>query len=272
MSGRGNVAVKIADDVADVLRRSTVCGAELRLPGEALARPLYLATDKAIQALGGKWNGKRRAHIFAADPTEKLAAALSSGSAIDDVLTRKKRLQLFETPSSLAADIVALLDISDSDVCLEPSAGRGRIVKALADAGARHIVAVEIDRENGDALTEQGIAHDVVVVDFLTQRPGVLRADVIAMNPPFTRNQDVRHVRHAYDCLAPGGRMVAIMSGHGFTAREREAEQFRDWLATVDAAVDVIPAGAFKESGTAIETRRVFIRKPATIGQQDGGK
>ncbi|WP_375272076.1 hypothetical protein [Sphingomonas sp.] len=255
--------VRIADDVADVLRRSTISGVELRLPEGQLPRPLYAATDKALQALGGKWNTKRRAHLFPVDPSEKVAAAISSGAAIDDALTRKKRLQLFETPAALAAQIVAMLGVTDNDICLEPSAGRGRIVAALAEAGANHIIAVEIDGDNGSDLIAQGIANDILVVDFLDQRPAVLRATAIAMNPPFTRNQDVRHVRHAYDCLADGGRMVAITSAHGFIGTEREAQDWRDWLAQVGAEVTTIPAGAFKESGTAIETRCVFIRKPA---------
>jgi predicted RNA methylase len=255
------VSVKLSDDVADVLRRSTINGASLLLPAGALPRPLYLATDKAITALGGKWDKRAKAHLFPFDPTEKLSAALSSGKALDEVLTRKKRLQLFETPSALAKDLVAMLEITDRDVCLEPSAGKGRIVAALADAGATHIIAVEIDGDNGSDLISQGLANDILVVDFLEQRPAVFRADAIAMNPPFTRNQDIKHVRHAYDCLAAGGRMSAIVSAHGFTGQEREAVEFRDWLGAVGADVSVIPAGAFKESGTAIETRRIFIRK-----------
>lgn len=258
-----SVAVTITDDVADVLRRSTVVGATIVLPEGQMARPLYAATDKALTALGGKWDKRARAHVFPFDPSEKLTAALSSGKALDEVLTRKKRLQLFETPADLARDLVALLDITERDVCLEPSAGKGRIVSALSAAGATHIVAVEIDEDNGADLTAQALANDILVVDFLKQRPTVLRADVIAMNPPFTRNQDVKHVRHAYDCLAPGGRMAAIVSGHGFIGQEREAVEFREWLDVVGADVSTIPAGAFKESGTAIETRRIFIRKLA---------
>ena len=258
-----SVAVTIADDVADVLRRSTIVGATVVLPVGQIARQLYVATDRALVALGGKWDKRARAHVFPFDPTEKLSTALSSGKALDEALTRKKRLQLFETPSELARDLVAALSVTEHDVCLEPSAGKGRIVSALAEAGARKITAVEIDDENGADLIRQGVANDILVGDFLAQRPAVMRADAIAMNPPFTRNQDVKHVRHAYDCLAAGGRLAAIVSGHGFIGQEREAVEFRKWLDEVGAEVSIIPAGAFKESGTAIETRRLFIRKLA---------
>ena len=34
--------------------------------------------------------------------------------------------------------------------------------------------------------------------------------DTIVMNPPFEKFQDIDHVRHAFDLLKPGGRVVAI--------------------------------------------------------------
>lgn len=253
------VAVSIADDVADVLRRAITDGNAVRLPGDQLDRKLYQATDKVLQALGGKWNGKARAHVFSNDPAEKLAAALGEGRAIDELLTRKKTLQFFETPADLAARLVAKLGDITEDVCLEPSAGRGRIVKALSDAGAMSITAIEIDRDNAQAVLDQRLAVPVICANFLEQSP---RAHVVAMNPPFTGNQDIRHVRHAFDCLMPYGRLAAIVGEHGFIGQEREAVEWRAWLADVVATVEIIPAGAFKESGTSIQTRMIFIRKP----------
>jgi SAM-dependent methyltransferase len=254
-------AVSISDEVADVLRRSAVDGNVVRLPAGQLPRPIYTATDKALVALGGKWDRRAGGHVFANDPAEKLAAALDSGKAVDDLLTRKKRLQLFETPADLADKLVSALGDIEGLVCLEPSAGHGRIVQALALRDPSRVVAVEIDADNADALLDQNRAHKVIVGDFLTMSPTSLACDVVAMNPPFTRNQDVRHVRHAYACLIPGGRLAAIVGEHGFIGREREAVEWREWLAEVGAQIGVIPAGAFKESGTNIQTRMIVINK-----------
>lgn len=252
----GSVVVQISDDVADVLRRSAVVGNVVRLPAGQLDRKLYVATDKALVALGGKWDRRQGGHVFANDPSDKLAAALGAGKAVDELLTRKKRLQLFETPVALADKLVAKLKVHSLDLCLEPSAGRGRIVEALKRAGAVNIAALELDADNAAEIA----ADTVTVADFLSVTP---RATAIAMNPPFTRNQDIRHVRHAYDCLTPGGRLAAIVGEHGFIGKEREAVEWREWLDQVGATVEIIPAGTFKESGTNIQTRMVVINKPA---------
>jgi hypothetical protein len=50
------------------------------------------------------------------------------------------------------------------------------------------------------------------------------------MNPPFEKGQDIEHVRHAYDQLKPGGRVVAIMSEGPFFRSDKKATEFRDWL------------------------------------------
>jgi hypothetical protein len=84
------------------------------------------------------------------------------------------------------------------------------------------------------------------------------------MNPPFENRQDEKHVKHAYDLLKPGGKLVAI-TGSGAHSNERSAG-FRDWLSTVGAKTYENPAGsfdtdeAFKKTG--VNTHMVIISKP----------
>lgn len=249
--------VSLSAEVMDVLRRSTVDGCVLRLPGDQLARPTYEAVNKIIVALGGKWDRRKGGHVFSVDPTDKLAEALGDGS----VTNRKQALQFFETPLALADRLVSKLGYIEGCVCLEPSAGRGRIVSALAHRDPHFVYAVEIDPENVAALGDQGKAHEIILGDFLSTSPDDLRCDFVAMNPPFTGNQDIRHVLHAFECLRPGGTLAAIVSEHGFIGREHECAQWRDWLALHYVDVEIIPAGAFKESGTSIQTRMLVVRK-----------
>lgn len=250
-------AISLTAEVTDVLRRSTVEGCVLRLPGDKLARPTYEAVNKIIVAIGGKWDRHTGGHVFGSDPSDKIAEAIGGGS----VENRKQALQFFETPVGLADRLVSKLGRIEDAVCLEPSAGRGRIVQALAMRDPRQVIAVEIDADNGGALTKQGQAHDIIVGDFLELRPAVLSCDFVAMNPPFARNQDIKHVRHAFECLRAGGTLAAIVSEHGFIGQERECVEWREWLAANDAEIEVIPAGAFKESGTGIQTRMIVVRK-----------
>ena len=53
----------------------------------------------------------------------------------------------------------------------------------------------------------------LVAADFLTFVPEAeQRYDRIVMNPPFSRQRDIARVMHAWECLAPGGHVVAAMA------------------------------------------------------------
>ena len=252
------MATTITPEVADILSRTTVSGTLLCLPDEKLDRGLYEKVNKVLVSLGGKWNTKKKGHVFDSDPTERLAQGLGKGS----VTSRTQTLQFFETPEALEDRLVARLGVTPDDSCLEPSAGRGRIVAALARAGATDISAIEIDADNMAAIKKQGIATRLLDGDFLAIVDPA-RYDVVAMNPPFKGNQDIRHVRQAWSLLAVGGRLGAIVSDHGFIGREKEAAEWRDWLDNLGAHVEVLPGGTFREGGTMVQTRMIVLRKPA---------
>lgn len=57
--------LKIAPEVADVLRRSSTTGNQLVLPGGLLDRKLYDKVNAVIETLGGRWSAKARCHVFA---------------------------------------------------------------------------------------------------------------------------------------------------------------------------------------------------------------
>ena len=86
--------------------------------------------------------------------------------------------------------------------------------------------------------------------------------DRIFANPPFSKNQDIRHVRLMYDALNPdGGEMCVITSQHWVSGAEKECVQFREWLHEVCAEAHEIPNGAFDESGTNVATMAIVIRR-----------
>jgi hypothetical protein len=87
------------------------------------------------------------------------------------------------------------------------------------------------------------------------------------MNPPFEKEQDVDHVRHAYDLLKPGGRLVAIMGEHCFFAYGDKCSDFRFWLReTVQGREEKLAEGSFTGAGsfnqTGVAARIVVIDKP----------
>lgn len=142
---------------------------------------------------------------------------------------------------------------------LEPSAGKGHLATACWLAGAATIDCVEQNPEHEPALTSCGFG-DVFIADFLSvDHPSDLDKEPyqrIVMNPPFTNNQDIAHVRHALKWLAPGGILVAIMLNNQTRPR------FAELVAEYDPEIEEVERGAFKESGTDVPTLIVKIELP----------
>jgi hypothetical protein len=103
--------------------------------------------------------------------------------------------------------------------------------------------------------------HRLAGTDFLKFVPQGGGYNVIVMNPPFERFQDIHHVLHAWECLEPGGRLVSIMSEGVFFRQDKIAVRFREWLDDQNAQVIELSAGTFAESGTGVKTRLVMLDK-----------
>ena len=243
----------------DVLKQCVVSGNVVKLPPLQLDRKLYMDTAKALELISGKWNRKEQGFVFASDPTELLEQI-----ATGEKRNLKKEFQFFATPADLADWLVQLAEIKPNETILEPSAGQGAIVQAihrkLPDA---LVYCYELMPVNISILSKlPGIK--IIGEDFLSPLPAyaAMEFDTIIANPPFSKNQDIDHVRKMYACLKPGGRLVSVMSKHWQQSDNKKETEFREWLKTVYATVEEIPAGKFKESGTAIATVVVVIDKP----------
>lgn len=240
---------KLSSEVRAVLERATISGNVLTLPPGQLEPALYKAVDKALRNVGGKWK-TRVGHVFPADPTLKLAAMLGTGVSVDE----KKRDQAFFTPAELAKAVAVRAEV-DGCTVLEPSAGNGSLAVASWLAGALCIDCIEINPERESQLVSCGLG-DVFIRDFLTILPSDLdkqRYDRIVMNPPFTKNQDIKHVRHALRWLQPGGILVALMLDN------QTRKGFMELVAECDPEIEQIERGAFKEAGTDAPTIMVRI-------------
>lgn len=90
--------------------------------------------------------------------------------------------------------------------------------------------------------------------------------DRIIMNPPFSDRRDAEHVRHAFELLRPGGRLVAIMGEGVFFGKDKKAQDFRDWLEEKGGTAEKLPEGSFMDPtlpvNTAVNARMVVIDKP----------
>lgn len=263
----------IPDDVAAVLRRCQFTESTVVLPDEKLDRKLYEAVAKVLDAQGGKWNRKTKAHVFpeSVDPRQVFADALASG----EIVHAKKTLQAFYTPVTIAARVARRALIEPKQSVLEPSAGGGALIDAVLDARPSNLVLVEVDPGACELLRAKYVEHQGVRViegDFLRMIPttglgkpppnAIATVDRIVMNPPFTAGQDVDHVEHAFRFLKPLGRLVAIMSPAIQDRDQKRYADFRDWLKrnADDLQIERIEPGAFKESGTDVATVMLSCR------------
>lgn len=159
--------------------------------------------------------------------------------------------QLFQTPAAVASQLVALLDLNQNCKVLEPSAGLGRILDAIAPF-ARDVVAVEMAANiAGELYLQERPEVKILQRDFLSVSPSETgQFDAVAMNPPFHLRDDIKHIRHALTFVKPGGRLAALClnTHHRATAFKAMASQ---WIE--------LEPGAFKESGTNVGVIMMLI-------------
>lgn len=121
--------------------------------------------------------------------------------------------EFYPTPSSLITDMLCGVKLADVNSILEPSAGKGNIVKYLKDTAkangrqAFDIDTIEIDTELQHVLKGEGFR--VIHNDFLTFST-FKRYDLVIMNPPFSSAD--RHLLHAMNFVRGKGRLVCLLN------------------------------------------------------------
>lgn len=248
--------MRVDNEVLNVLSAAECTGNQLRLTGQ-LDRPLYTRTNKVLEAAGGKWNRKAQAHIFETEATERIEQIILTG----DVVVPKDDFEFFPTPDNVARHVIHFADIQDGMMVLEPSAGRGALALAAKDAAANVIVDMyELMPANNGYLHTLNISLSGVAAptDFLTVEPNPIY-DRIVMNPPFSRQADIKHVNHALKFLKPGGKLVSVMASSVTFRSNKLTEDFRETVKSKGGWIEELPEGSFKSSGTMVNTVIVVI-------------
>lgn len=251
--------MKISDEVLDILSRCSVEGNTLFLPAGKLDRTTYLAVNKVLENMGGKWDRKVQGHIFKADdnPDERLKYVLSA----QEIPDLKKAFQYFFTPRSVADVMCRIAELGESSYVLEPSIGDGRLAEVIMEHRPANLFGVEVNPDMYQRLA--GKPYSAMLADFLTVTRDSLPFPVnrVIMNPPFHNYQDIAHICHAYDLMQNDGILVSVVSESPFFRSDRKAVSFRGFLEEHHAETIQLDEGAFHESGTEIRSRIVKIRK-----------
>lgn len=239
----------------EVLQQCTVEGNIVKLPSIQLDRSQYLDIKKSLELIGGKWKGgKTQGFEFPTDPI-----ILLDQIANGDKRNLKKEFQFFATPEKLANELVFLAHLKQHDTILEPSAGQGSIIKAINNVCNVVPDCFELMDVNKVILKKSELSFNLIGDDFFNNK-GKTYSKIIA-NPPFTKNQDIDHLREMYNCLSRYGKLVCITSESWVNGSQKKQIEFRNWLDEVNAEVINIEKGAFKESGTSVGGKIVIINK-----------
>ncbi len=256
------MAHSISDEVSNVLRSAVCAGNTLTLSGP-LDRKMYVAVNKVLELSGFKWNKTSKCHIAING-----SASATLSTALDDkkIVDPKKEWDFFQTPEDLANEMAKLADVQPNDRVLEPSAGGGRLCRAVLKRGVPHgqIFVCEAQIDLWSKLAADGfntlLMRDFTKVSCIEDE--TLKFDKILANPPFSNGADVIHCRKMYDFLKLDGRMVCI-TGPGWKYRDTKPySTFRAWFDSLPSTtVMELPSGTFKDSGTNVRALLLTIDK-----------
>jgi hypothetical protein len=175
---------------------------------------------------------------------------------------------LFQTPEHIAERMASMIP-SDAKRILEPSAGLGRLYKALrthspdsmislveqsADCCAELYRMTESDElavlKQGDFLA-MGHPYEGNAGLIVKSLPEVFY-DAVIMNPPFKQGRDIKHINHALGFLRTGGLLIALC----YNGKRQNAK-----LKPIADSWEVLPEGSFKTEGTQADVVLLTMRK-----------
>lgn len=257
--------MKIAANILQILSMAECRGDEVRLVG-TLDRKTYQKVNEVLEACSFKWNRKAKAHVTSdgASARDLLDAAITTGE-----VTTSRDVGFFPTPVALAEGLVQLAEVGPENVCLEPSAGTGRIVDALLARNPKRVFCVERDLKMRADLKARSTVITVDVGDFMDLIPVDFGPgdpiDRIVMNPPFCKvgaGDHLDHVGHAYSLLAPRGILVAVLPSSVLFRNDRRYTEFRHrFTRDYGGEIDNLPEHSFRESGTDVNTCVLKVRR-----------
>ena len=229
-------------------------GSEAKIE-QQLDRNMYTKVNKALEAMGGKWNRSTKAHMFPEDPRDQVEGLLKTGVIEID------RDGFYPTPDAIINRMFEIMPVNCEAFILEPSCGNGAILKRLLSQGVSrdNIIAIEINEKRAKQ-TELDLNLDISCSDFMTWPKYELWFDQIYMNPPFENCQDMDHVMKACECLQVGGELISVMSQHMLFANDTKSIIFREFLRCVEHRVITLPSNSFKTSGTNVNAILVHIK------------
>lgn len=257
------MVIEVGSRAKSLLAESSV-NAVLHLPEMTDAE--YDNIKYLVEYIGGHWREKYKGFVFddVPDNIKRRVSKLLRLSKIElsDQTVFQINNQFYPTPDWLARQMVTMANISKGDLVLEPSAGRAAILKYII-LETDNYTAVERNEKNAKILRALGYRVNRTSFEnwVKSHRYSTVRYDKVVMNPPFGKELDLRHTVMAYNLLKTGGDLVGLVAENSLYYNRPITVRFNSFLRSVNAKVDSVPHGSFKESGTNVDVSLITIHK-----------
>lgn len=261
-----------------LLKEAAIIGNNVKFPQMAVED--YKLVSKLLNKIGGKWDKKQEAIVFEEDPTPYIEILLSGKK-----INLKQDFQYFPTPENICNDMVRYPALEFEDLkfiqsgkakILEPSAGRGNIIKAIQSLcdDPVNVDCFELMPINKSFLKNVPGAN-LIGEDFLKVKPEPIY-DFIFANPPFTKGAMWVHLEHMFDFLKPGGFIIILMMEWYRSDNSELTTKAKNVLDKIKGPYDEPPYWItsytnkeFREEGTNINTELFKIWKDKDHVEKD---
>lgn len=241
--------MKISNEIIEILSEAVLEENTLQLIGN-LDRATYVKVDKVIKAMGGKWNSKLKKHVFDSKITDIIESVFNTGEILIP-----QDFGYYPTPNVIVEQMLEIADVKKTDVCLEPSFGKGAILNRLREL-SDNVHGVELLQLNYDSIENK---NNLILGDFY-QHVYDIKFDKIVMNPPFEKGQDAKHIIKAFSMLNQNGILVSVASASVKFRKDANYTELRKLIDTYGYVKD-LPDKSFKESGTNVNTVLIYLKK-----------
>jgi Methyltransferase small domain len=210
--------------------------------------------DEAIAAV------ERLESLCSGNPAPEIDRSIEQAMDLRRKAIYQKVPDFFPTPKGLIDRMLEIADVQPGQRVLDPSAGAGDICLAVRASGVSTIDCFEINWDLVQSLAL--LEFQLLARDFLTATPRPIY-DRVVMNPPFSKDAYIDHVRAAYHWLAPGGELIAVLPNGYRDSRIAKRREFTDWLDELRVDCYNNPADAFTKSDRScgVQTHLIHIKR-----------
>lgn len=226
--------------------------------------------------IGGHWSEAHKSFVFVRDVStgiiQKSIQKANNKIPLSKEQIEREKLQAYFTPLEVSRKMQQSAHICDKDIVLDPSAGTGNLVNGL-NVPKENIFLVEPNAEFCEFLRKSGYVNVIqsTFEEALAKKVLPNNISKILMNPPFSKQSDLKHILLAYGLLNKGGTLVSIIGKNSLLERDinnQKSPTLENFISTCRSSkshqiINLEPA-SFEESGTICDTCMIILEKERT--------